>query len=359
MFVRRGGEMKEASVQRRFDVPATVIHGAGCRTKIVQLVREASCRRVMLVTDPGVIQLGIANEIATLLRDSGIDVATFSDVQPDPTDQNVVAGVAALIAHQADCIVAVGGGSPIDAAKVIGVRTTNPQPLSEYIGLHQIEHAGLPVIAVPTTAGTGSEVTKVAVISDTTHDVKMMMLSVPLLPRAAVVDYELTMSMPKSLTAAVGVDTLTHGIEAYVSGKANALTDPLALQCIELCATHLHTAWNDPENRQAREGMMLAATLGGIAFSNSSVCLVHGMSRPVGAVFHLPHGLSNAILLPAVTRFSAGTRLSQQLWDAPIQSPTNRHVLLWWIGWNNSTQPLNCRAFLNVKTLRAAYSIHK
>src|SRR4029079_9073041 len=128
-----------------------------------------------------------------------------------------------------------------------------------------------------------SEVTKVAVITDTERDVKMMILSVNLLPTVALVDYELTLSMPAALTAAVGVDTLTHGIEAYVSRKANAMTDPLALQCIELCAKHLRAAWNDPDNREAREGMMLAATLGGMAFSNSSVCLVHGMSRPIGA----------------------------------------------------------------------------
>jgi alcohol dehydrogenase class IV len=133
---------------------------------------------------------------------------------------------------------------------------------------------------------------------------KMMMLSTPLLPRAAVVDYELTLSMPPGLTAAVGVDTLTHGIEAFVSRQANMLSDPLALQCIGLAARNLRTAWKEPLNLEARKGMMLAATLGGMAFSNSSVCLVHGMSRPIGAVFHLPHGLSNAILLPTVTRYS-------------------------------------------------------
>jgi len=172
------------------------------------------------------------------------------------------------------------------------------------MGLHKIRNPGLPPIAMPTTAGTGSEATKVAVITDTLRQVKMMMLSAPLLPTAAIVDYEPTMGMPKGLTAAVGVDTLTHGVEAYVSRKANPLTDPLALQCIALCARNLRDAWNEPDNRAARQGMMLAATLGGMAFSNSSVCLVHGMSRPIGAVFHLPHGLSNAVLLPAVTRFS-------------------------------------------------------
>jgi len=298
--------MAHESILRRFDVPATILHGGGCRRQLAALVRELGGTRVLVVTDPGVAQLGVTGEIVELLRQAGVSVAIFDAVQPDPTDGNVAAGVAALEAHRADAIVAVGGGSPIDTAKVIAIRPTNPQPLPEFMGLHKISKPGLPLIAIPTTAGTGSEATKVAVITDTTRSVKMMMLSAPLLPRAAIVDYELTLSMPKGLTAAVGVDTLTHGIEAYVSRKANALTDPLALQCIELCARHLRTAWSEPQNHAAREGMMLAATLGGMAFSNSSVALVHGMSRPIGAVFHLPHGLSNAILLPTVTRFSVG-----------------------------------------------------
>lgn len=204
----------------------------------------------------------------------------------------------------ADCIVAFGGGSSIDAAKAISIPTANPEPLSQYMGYNRIPRRGAPVIAIPTTAGTGSEVTKVAVITDTERSVKMMMLDLHLLPMVALVDYELSMSMPPNLTAHVGVDTLTHGIEAYVSRKANAMTDPLALSCIGLAAEHLTTAWREPNNRDARAAMALAACQGGMAFANSSVCLVHGMSRPLGAYFHLSHGLSNAVLLPAVTRFS-------------------------------------------------------
>ncbi|HEY0968379.1 MAG TPA: iron-containing alcohol dehydrogenase [Opitutaceae bacterium] len=288
----------------RFAVPASILHGGGCRKRLPELVAEFGGRRVLVVTDPGVIALGVAGEVRALLADAGLAVALFDQVQPDPTDENVEAGVRALVAHQADVLVAVGGGSPIDAAKVIAIRAANPGPLAGFMGAHRITRPGLPLIAVPTTAGTGSEATKVAVITDSARHVKMMMASAPLLPRAAVVDFELSLSMPRPLTAAVGVDTLTHGIEAYVSRQANALTDPLALQCIALCARHLYAAWLTPGDRVAREGMMLAATLGGMAFSNSSVALVHGMSRPLGAVFGLPHGLSNAVLLPAVTRFS-------------------------------------------------------
>ncbi|MBN8708338.1 MAG: hypothetical protein BGO12_15955 [Verrucomicrobia bacterium 61-8] len=295
----------------RFDIPSPIIHGGGSRHRLPDLARELGGSRVLIVTDPGIVQLGVAAEISRLLETAGFSVAVFDEVQPDPTDKNVDAGAAAAADHRADLIVALGGGSPIDTAKVVAVRQANPQPLPEFMGLHKIKNAGLPLIAIPTTAGTGSEATKVAVITDTERQVKMMMLSAPLLPTAAIVDFELTMGMPRALTAAVGVDTLTHGIEAYVSRKANALTDPLALQCIALSARHLLEAWSNPANRAARAGMMLAATLGGMAFSNSSVCLVHGMSRPIGAVFHLPHGLSNAVLLPAVTRFSVEAALGR------------------------------------------------
>ena len=151
---------------------------------------------------------------------------------------------------------------------------------------------------MPTTSGTGSEATKVAVITNTRNNVKVIILDDHLLPTVAIVDYELTFTMPASLTAAVGVDTLTHAIEAYVSKRASALTDPIALFCAHLVSKYLRRAWSDPQDREAREGMSAAACQGGTAFSNSSVCLVHGMSRPIGAVFHVPHGLSNAVLLP-------------------------------------------------------------
>jgi alcohol dehydrogenase len=296
--------MQESSPVFQFDAPNTILHGAGALNQLPQLIAALGAERVLIVTDPGIAALGVVDRVVGLLDGAGIEHVVFDEVQPDPTVDNVNAGVEVLESFRADCVVGLGGGSPLDAAKVIAIRSTNPEPLSAFAGLHRIKNMGLPVIAVPTTAGTGSEATKVAVITDTLRNVKMMMLSRPLMPTAAIVDYELSSSMPAGLTAAVGVDTLTHGIEAYVSAKANALTAPLALECVRLCAQHLVTAWREPHAPEARAGMALAATLGGMAFSNSSVCLVHGMSRPLGAVFHLPHGLSNAILLPTVTRFS-------------------------------------------------------
>ena len=287
-----------------FHVPSTILVGGGARREVVAQLQRFAIQRVLLVTDAGMMQLGPAREIAAMLDDSGVSVTIFDGVQPDPTDKNVADGLALYRSEGCQALVAVGGGSPIDAAKAISVLTTNSSPLSQYAGYHKVARAGAPLIAIPTTAGTGSEATKVSVITDTERDVKMMILSVHLLPAIALVDYELTLSMPASLTAAVGVDTLTHGIEAYVSRKAHGMTDPLALSCIQLVAKHLRTAYREPNNHEARAGMMLAACQGGMAFANSSVCLVHGMSRPIGAVFHVPHGLSNAVLLPTVTQFS-------------------------------------------------------
>jgi len=288
----------------QFNVPATVITGAGASRELAPQLLRLGARCVLLVTDAFMESTGLAEVFVRAMEGAGIRVALFSGVQPDPTDANVRDGLRVYVGKQCDAIVALGGGSPIDAAKAIAVLATNAEPLSQYQGYHKVPKAGAPLVVIPTTAGTGSEVTKVAVITDTVRDVKMMMLDRHFLPTVALVDFELTLSMPPALTAHVGVDTLTHGIEAYVSRKATALTDPLALTCIRLVAEQLETAWREPANRAAREGMMLAATLGGMAFANSSVALVHGMSRPIGAMFHVPHGLSNAVLLPAVTRFS-------------------------------------------------------
>ncbi len=293
-----------ASALSTLNLPATIITGAGASKEVgVQLAR-LGVRHALIVTDAFFRQSGLADEVAQRIRASGIACSVFAEVQPDPTDLNVRAGVQALQTSGADGVVAVGGGSAIDAGKAIAMLARNPEPMRQYMGYHNVPQAGVPLIAIPTTAGTGSECTRVAVITDTERAEKMMMLSVHLMPTVALVDFELSLSMPKALTAHVGVDTLTHAIEAYVSRKASGMTDPIALSCILLTASWLPTAWREPDNRAAREGMALAACQGGMAFSNSSVCLVHGMSRPLGAIYHIPHGLSNAVLLPTATRFS-------------------------------------------------------
>ena len=287
-----------------FNIPSSVIIGGGASAELLPQLRRLGAKRVLVVTDAFMVKSDVVARLLAPLQEGGMEVAVFDGVQPDPTVQNVRDGLALYRSSGAEAVVAIGGGSPLDAGKAISILTTNPEPLADYMGYHKIPKAGAPLLAIPTTAGTGSEVTKVAVITDTERDVKMMILDQHLLPIVALVDYELTLSMPAPLTAHVGVDTLTHGIEAYVSRKASEMTDPIALSCIRLAATHLVKAWEEPGNLAAREGMMLSATQGGMAFANSSVCLVHGMSRPLGLLFHIPHGLSNAMLLPAVTRFS-------------------------------------------------------
>ena len=288
----------------RINIPPSLHIGANAINLAGQESNRLRCQHVLIVSDPFIVESGLTGRVSDILSAEGIAATTFADVQPDPTDKNVLDGLAILKENGCDGLIAVGGGSSIDTAKGISVLATNPGSLYDFMGYDRIPEAGLPLIAVPTTAGTGSECTKVTVITDTNRDIKMMILDPYLLPAAALVDYTLTMSMPKSLTAHVGIDTLTHGLEAYVSKKANPMTDTIALSCIALVGRHLRDAWNDPQHEIAREGMMLAASQGGMAFANSSVCLVHGMSRPIGAMFHVPHGLSNAMLLPAVTEFS-------------------------------------------------------
>jgi alcohol dehydrogenase class IV len=228
----------------------------------------------------------------------------FSDTVPEPVDTVIEAGVAVLRAGSFDCLIGFGGGSPIDTAKAMAILAGGGGRMRDYKVPFSADRAGLPVIAIPTTAGTGSEVTRFTVITDTERDEKMLIAGLGALPLAALVDYELTFTVPKRTTADTGVDSLTHALEAFVSKRANPFSDALAVSAMTLIGRHIRTAYAEPRNTAAREGMMLGATQAGLAFSNASVALVHGMSRPIGAHFHVPHGLSNAMLLSAITRFS-------------------------------------------------------
>ena len=285
-------------------LPQDLLIGGGTSDDLAEHVARIGIERPLVVSDRFLLDKGPAGPLVERLEAGGAQVATFGEVQPDPTLANVEGALQALRDHEADGVVAIGGGSPMDTAKAAAVAFANAGDLRDYAGYDQVPGPGLPLVAVPTTAGTGSEVTRVAVITDTDRDVKMMMLDGHLMARVAISDYKLTMSTPADLTAWVGVDSLTHAIEAYVSTKATVLTDMLALEAARLIGAHMRRVVEHPDDEPAREAMMLGATLAGAAFSNSSVALVHGMSRPIGAHFHLAHGLSNALLLPTVTRFS-------------------------------------------------------
>jgi alcohol dehydrogenase class IV len=267
--------------------------------------------RPLIVTDPYIAGCGILDQATALLDHAQLVWSVFSDTVSDPTTEVIEAGVQLLHDGDFDSLVAIGGGSSIDTAKGMSVLFANGGHMRDYKVPAEIPQMGPPIIAIPTTAGTGSEVTRFTVVTDTETDEKMLIAGLACCPAAAIVDYELTLSMPYRLTADTGIDSLTHAIEAYVSRRASPFTDGLARNAMGLIARHIRAACAEPDNRAAREAMMLGATTAGMAFSNASVALVHGMSRPIGAFFHVPHGLSNAMLLPEITAFSAPAALER------------------------------------------------
>lgn len=291
--------------------PRIMLIGGGAVREVADVMAKLGCSKPLLVTDPFMRDSGKAAHVTDLLDSAGITWDMFADTVPEPTDDVVITGADIINNGDFDCVIALGGGSPIDTAKAMTILAQGGGTLRDYKVPHQANDSGLPIIAIPTTAGTGSEVTKVTVITDKSSDEKMLIMGLGCLPAAAIVDYELTYSVPYRTTADTGIDSLTHAIEAYVSAKHNPFTDTLALSAMGLITRNIRTACHEPENTAAREAMMLAATQAGMAFSNASVCLVHGMSRPIGAFFHVAHGLSNAMLLPTVTAFSAAVAMER------------------------------------------------
>ena len=278
--------------------------GGGAVDEIGEVVAGLGLARPLVVTDRFLVGTGAVERMVAQLGAAGLESAVFADTVPDPTTASLEAGIAAVAEHDADCVIGFGGGSPMDTAKALGLLALQGGHMRDYKAPRDNTGPALPVIAVPTTAGSGSEATQFTVISDSDTDEKMLCPGLAFLPVAAIVDYRLTVTMPPRLTADTGVDALTHAVEAYVSRKANPFSDSLALVAIGTIGRVLRRVYADGQDLDAREQMMLAATQAGIAFSNSSVALVHGMSRPIGAHFHVAHGLSNAMLFPAVTEFS-------------------------------------------------------
>jgi len=278
--------------------------GKGVASQADQVMKTLGVSRPLIVTDKIMVELGYADCIKQPLIEAGYDVEIFFDTIPEPTVSSIEAGVKIVRQGSFDSIIALGGGSPIDSSKAISILGKFGGTVRDYKFPRDVSELGLPIIAIPTTAGTGSEVTRFTIITDDTCDEKMLCAGLGFMPIAALIDYELTLSLPARITADCGLDALTHAIESYVSQKANTFSDIQALAAMKLIAQNLRQAYNNPDNQAAREGMMLGSTLAGIAFSNASVALVHGMSRPIGAFFHIPHGLSNAMLLPVITEFS-------------------------------------------------------
>ena len=284
-------------------LPRLLRIGGGAFAETSKVLSDLGLKRPLIITDSFLSKQGLADRLVDLLK-LGAGVRIFSGAVPDPTSGSIDTGLAYIKEHDHDCVIGLGGGSSIDTAKAVAVLAVHGGPMRKYKTPFLQNAPGLPIIAIPTTAGTGSETTRFTVVTDDPSGEKMLCTGVGYVPTAAIVDYELTLEKPKRLTGDTGVDSLTHAIEAYVSRRANPFADGFALTAMEAIWKSLPVAYVEPSNRAARECMMLAATQAGIAFSNSSVALVHGMSRPIGAHFHVPHGMSNAMLLPAITTFS-------------------------------------------------------
>ena len=288
-------------------LPRTIRIGGGVLNELPEVLAAAGLARPLIVTDAWMQSSGLLERVERLLSAAGMAVRSFTGVVPDPTVASIEAACAFLGGGTHDCVIGLGGGSPIDSAKMVAVK--RDRAVQELKSPHQEDAPGLPVIAIPTTAGTGSEATRFTVITDAETDEKMLCAGLAYLPMIALVDYELTLSKPARLTADTGIDSLVHAVEAYVSKRANPFADSMALSAMRLIWPNLPRACADPHDRAAREALMLGALQAGIAFSNSSVALVHGMSRPIGAHFHVSHGLSNAMLMPVVTQWSAPAAL--------------------------------------------------
>ena len=289
---------------RTFLIPPVLITGSGSSKNVGDEIKKLGVKKGLLVTDKVISELGLLEGVKKALTDSSIEFVIYDGITTEPTVDFVNDGLQAYKENDCEFVLAFGGGSAIDTSKAVAVMVTNKGSIEDYMGLNRIPEEGVPLIAIPTTAGTGSEATVVTIITDTKTDVKMLFVSPFLLPQVSVVDPLLTLSCPRELTAAVGIDALTHAIEAYVSVKAQPMSDIFCLSAIELLSGNLRQAWSNGNNLEAREKTMMGALQAGIAFSNSSVALVHGMSRPIGAYFHVPHGVSNAALLGVVTEFS-------------------------------------------------------
>lgn len=292
-------------------LPRIIRIGGGALSELPAALAQAGLSRPLIVTDAFLAGGLLGARLAQVLDGAGLVWRRFDGVAPDPTVAVVEAALAFLDEGDHDCVLGFGGGSPIDTAKAVAALARERRPISTMKAPAVTDAPGLPVVAVPTTAGTGSEATRVTIITDEATDEKMLCMGLAFLPTIAIVDYELTMEKPWRLTADTGIDSLTHAIEAYVSRRANAFSDAMALSAMRLIAANIRQACQVPSDRAAREAMMIGAHQAGLAFSNASVALVHGMSRPIGAFFHVPHGLSNAMLLPAVTAFSVPDALTR------------------------------------------------
>jgi len=284
--------------------PTRIFFGVNMAKQLGNVVKDLGGRRVFLVADPGLKQAGIIKQITTILDSAKIPYTLYDKVTPEPGLKLADQGLKLAKKNKADCVVGVGGGSALDIAKAVSILLTNGGKAEDYLGLGKIKLPGVPKIMIPTTAGTGAEVTFTAVFINEKTNSKGGMNGDPLYPDAAILDPSLTLSLPPHVTAATGIDAFTHALEAYVSTQAHAVSDMYALEAIHLISNHLRTAYANGANLEARSAMLLGSLLGGKALATAGVGLVHAMAYPLGGMFNTAHGLANAILLPYVVEYN-------------------------------------------------------
>ena len=289
----------------RFVLNETSYHGKGAISAIADEVNSRGFKHVFVASDPDLVKFGVTGKVLSVLDGANITYTLFSDIKPNPTIENVKAGVEAFKACGADCIVAIGGGSSMDTAKAVGIIITNPEfsDVRSLEGVAPTKNKCVPIIAVPTTAGTAAEVTINYVITDVEKNRKMVCVDVHDIPVVAVVDPDMMATMPKGLTAATGMDALTHAIEGYITKGAWSLSDMFHIEAIRIIAKSLRGAVNNTE--EGRDGMALGQYIAGMGFSNVGLGIVHSMAHPLGALYDTPHGVANAIILPTVMEYNA------------------------------------------------------
>lgn len=285
-----------------FVIPNHTVVGTNVLGEAAPLLKKMG-NKAFIVTGKHVAVSDMMKQLTALLDENGIDCVIFDGITGEPTDTMIEKGVEMLKSSGCDFIIGIGGGSPLDSAKAIAAMAVNEGSIADYNG-KEITGEILPLAAIPTTAGTGSEATKFTVITDSEKGIKMLLKGDVLVPKLAIVDSSFTVGAPKSVTSATGLDALTHAVEAYTSRKAFSMTDTLAVSAVKRIMKYLPIAYKEPDNSLAREQMSIAALEAGICINNSSVTIVHGMSRPIGALFHVPHGMSNAMLLKECLSFA-------------------------------------------------------
>ena len=297
----------------RFILNEVSYFGPGAREVLPKEITRLGLHKAFVVTDKDLVRFGVADKVLAVLQAAGIPYEVFSEIKPNPTVSNVKAGVNAFAVSGADFILAIGGGSSMDTAKAVGIITNNPE-FSDVVSLEGVadtKKKSVPIIALPTTAGTAAEVTINYVITDEVNEKKMVCVDPNDIPVVAIVDAELMYTLPKSLTAATGLDALTHAIEGLITKGAWEMSDMFEIKAIEMIARYLETAVNEPSNAEARNGMAVAQYIAGMAFSNVGLGVVHGMAHPLGAIFDIPHGVANALLLPVIMEFNAPAALGK------------------------------------------------